>query len=87
MDSLNKIDLLAARAKNQKTSTFLVSDHVMQQIQFKQKKGFDFFAFDMFAAVSAVAASILLIIGIHCWSNMTGPLAQLYTPLSGASLW
>lgn len=87
MDTLDKIELLAKRAKKQNISTFFVADRVMEQIQCKQPKVIDFFAFDVFAAVSAIAASILLIVGLHSWSYITGPLARLYTPLSGASLW
>lgn len=46
-----------------------------------------YFAFDVFAAVAAVAAAVLLVIGIHAYLEMTGPVVRLYPSVSGASLW
>ena len=87
MDTLNKIVMLAERAKKHESPTFSVADRVMKQIQSKQTAVANFFIFDIFAAAAAVAASVVLFFGIQCWSYITSPLTKLFAPLSGGSLW
>jgi hypothetical protein len=87
MDTINKIGKLVEKAQNQQTPVLFVSERVMQRIKSRHNHVASFFAFDMFALASAVAASVLLFIGIQSWFYITNPLARLYAPLSGISLW
>jgi hypothetical protein len=87
MDTINNLKKLAVKGREQELPVFFVSDRVIQRIHSKPAATANFFAFDIFAIASAVAASILLFIGIQSWLYITNPLTRLFAPLSGINIW
>ncbi len=86
MDTLKKIELLLQEAAQQPTPVFRVGDKVMDELGQMEDTG-NFLTFDLFAAVSAVAASVLLFWAISAWMTMSDPMNVLVEPLQEVALW
>ena len=87
MDTLEGIEKLAQQAREEKTPVFNVADRVLQQIRAGETETFCFTVFDIFAAVSAIAASVVGYFSIGTWRFITSPLMQFFTPLQEIRLW
>ncbi|MDD5458461.1 MAG: hypothetical protein PHF37_03615 [Phycisphaerae bacterium] len=78
---------LAFVARNEQPPFFDVSDDVLLRIDSLGQPKYTFLPFDFFAAVSAVAASVVAFLSIHAWQSIVNPLVQLFTPLQEVPLW
>jgi hypothetical protein len=87
MDTLEGIEKLARRAREEKTPDFDVADQVMQQIRTEETESFSFTVFDLFATASAVAASVVGYFSLGAWKFIASPLMQFFTPLQEIRLW
>lgn len=87
MDTLRAIEKLAQRTKGERVPSFDVADRVLQQIRAEEAQSFGFVAFDLFASISAVAASVVGYFTIGALRSVTSPLMQFLTPLQEARLW
>jgi len=87
MDTLKAIEKLSQKARNEKTPVFDVADSVLLRIRSHTKLAMSFRSFDLFAGVSAVAASIVLFLAVDFWLSMTSPIMEIFTPLQEAPLW
>ena len=81
------IEKLAQKAQNEAIPQFSVSNMVMAQIELQQQRKFGLWPFEVFAGVSAVAASIVVFFSIQAWHNIVNPLVQLVAPYQGVQLW
>ena len=87
MDTLDSIEKLARHAREEKTPNFDIADQVMQQIRAEETETFSFTVFDLFAAASAVAASVVGYFSIGAWRFIASPLMQFFAPLQEVRLW
>ena len=65
---------------------FSVGDKVMHRLSQTDEQE-SFLTFDVFAAVSAIAASIILFWAISAWLTMSDPMNVLVEPLQEVALW
>lgn len=81
------IEKLAQKARTEAIPQFSVSNRVMAQIDLIERQPTGLWPFQIFAGVSAVAASIVIFFSIQAWQTIVNPLAQLFATSQGASLW
>ena len=87
MDTIKAIEKLAQQADGEKVPSFDVSAKVMQQIRAEEAESFGFVAFDLFASISAVAASVVGYFSIGALKSVTSPLMQFLAPLQEVRIW
>lgn len=87
MDTLEGINKLARQAREEKPPHFNVADQVLKQIRSEETEAFSFTVFDLFAAASAVAASVVGYFSIGAWRFIASPLMQFFAPLQEVRLW
>ena len=81
------IEKLAQKARIEAVPQFSVSNRVMAQIELIDRQPTGLWPFEIFAGVSAVAASIVVFFSIQAWQTVFNPLYQLLSPYQGVSLW
>ena len=86
MDTLKKIEHLLQQAAQQPTPIFHVGDKVMDQLN-QADETENYLTFDVFAAISAIAATALLFWAISAWLTMSDPMNILVEPLQEVALW
>ena len=87
MDTIRAIEKLAQQTNGEKVPSFDVSAKVMQQIRAEEAESFRFVAFDLFASISAIAASVVGYISIGALRSVSSPLMQFLTPLQEVRIW
>ena len=87
MDTLDAIEKLAKRTQGEKTPGFNVADKVLQQISLAEEQKLGFIIFELFASISAVAASVVGYFSIGALRSATSPLMQFLAPLQEVRLW
>ena len=87
MDTLEAIKKLAQQARQEKTPEFNVAERVLQQIQPEDEGTFGFIVFDIFASLSALAASVVGYCSVGALKSITSPLVQFFAPLQEVRLW
>jgi hypothetical protein len=87
MDTLRAIEKLAKQTEGEKVPSFDVSPKVLQRIEAEEAESFGFVAFDLFASISAVAASVVGYFSIGAFRSVTSPLMQFLTPLQEVAIW
>ncbi|MHC4073900.1 MAG: hypothetical protein ACYSW0_21560 [Planctomycetota bacterium] len=87
MDTLKAIEKLAQETQGEKVPAFDVADNVLRQIRAGEEETLGFFVFDLFASVSAVAASVVGYISVGALKSMTNPLMEFVAPLQEVRLW
>jgi len=87
MDILEAIEKLAKQAREEKIPGFGVADRILQRIRPEETKAASFIVFDLFAGVSAVAASVVCYFSVGVWRFITSPLMQFFAPLQEVRLW
>ncbi|MFA5292111.1 MAG: hypothetical protein WC496_03660 [Phycisphaerae bacterium] len=88
MDKIIKIiEKLAKTARNEALPQFDVSDDVMTRISLLQHEKVGLLPLEVFAGLTAVAASIVTFFSIQAWNYIVNPLFQLFAPYQGVSLW
>ena len=86
MDTLEAIEKLAQQARREKTPTFNVAERIMYRIRPEEDK-FSFIVLELFASISAVAASVVGYFSVGVLRSLTSPLMQFFTPLQEVRLW
>jgi hypothetical protein len=88
MDKLiNIIDKLAIRAHDEVLPEFSVADGVITRIGLMRRSGQGLLPYEIFAGVTAVAASIVLFFSLQALQTILNPMYQLLVPNQGATLW
>jgi hypothetical protein len=86
MDTLKKIETLFQQAAAEPTPVFGVAPKVLFRLA-QVSESLSFLTFDMVAAVSAVAASIILFWAINTWIQLSDPMIAWLTPIQEVPLW
>jgi hypothetical protein len=87
MDTLKGIEKLAKKAQMQKIPAFGISDQIADRLRLSRPETASFAVFDVFAGISAVAASVALYIGLNAWTHLMNPMTQFFAPLQEIRLW
>ncbi len=87
MDTLRAIDKLAKQTKGETVPSFDVSAKVLQRIDSEEAQSVGLVAFELFASISAVAASVVGYFSIGALRSVTSPLMQFLTPLQEVAIW
>ena len=87
MDTLKAIEKLAQQADGEKVPAFDVTAKVLHQIKSGEAESFGIVAFELFASISAVAASVVGYFSIGALRSITSPLMQFLTPLQEVRIW
>lgn len=87
MDTLKAIEKLAQAAQEEKALQFDVANTIMSQIDASKKRTVSLLPFDIFSAITAVAASVVTFLSVNAWQYISEPLARLFVPLREISLW
>jgi len=87
MDSLRAIEKLARQTKGEKVPSFDVTAKVLQRIESEEAESVGLVAFELFASISAVAASVVGYFSIGALKSVTSPLMQFLAPLQEVRIW
>ncbi|HBG28910.1 MAG: hypothetical protein A2Y10_16615 [Planctomycetes bacterium GWF2_41_51] len=88
MDKIIEIlDKLAERAQSEILPQIDVSNGVMTRISLMRGQKPSLLPLEVFAGLTAVAASIVIFFSIQAWHNIVNPFYQLFAPYQGVSLW
>lgn len=87
MDTLKTIEKLAQAARSEASPMFDVSGYVLGQMRMVQVQKANLLPIEFFAALTAVAASIVIVLSVNAWQTIINPMAQLIAPLQESSLW
>jgi len=87
MDTLKAIEKLAQKARGEETPAFNVANRILFRIRTEQKDKFSFVALELFASISAVAASVVAYLSVGALRSLTSPLMQFFAPLREVRLW
>jgi len=85
MDELEAIEQLVTRARCEAPQVGSISGQIAARI--RQTAPSRVIPLSVFAAVSAVAATIALALGAYFWLTASDPLTELYAPLQVGRLW
>jgi hypothetical protein len=86
MDTLDAIEKLAQQARGEKTPEFNVAERILYRLRPEEDK-ISFIVLELFASVSAVAASVVGYFSVGVLRSLTSPLMQFLTPLQEVRLW
>jgi hypothetical protein len=87
MDSLEAIEKLAKQTKVEKVPSFDVTAKVLRRISSEEAEPVGLVAFELFASISAVAASVVGYFSIGALKSVTSPLMQFLAPLQEVAIW
>ena len=87
MDAITIIEKLAKTAQKAKTPQIDVSRAVMVELGLLQRETISVISYEWFAGISAVAASILILLSLGAWQYMVGPFVQFFVPFQEAMPW
>ena len=83
MDTLDGIEQLVACAREEDAPAPDVSGRVLQLIGSGRR--FQNTGLSLYAAASAVAASVALFFAVDCWISLNDPMMELFAPLQVAA--
>lgn len=86
MDTLDAIEKLAQQARREKTPEFNVAERILYRLRPEEDK-ISFIVLELFASISAVAASVAGYFSVGVLRSLTSPLMQFLTPLQEVRLW
>jgi hypothetical protein len=87
MDTLNGIETLGHKARQEHPPVFHVSGDVLSQMEYMTTETFSLLPFNCFAGISAVAASIMLFLSVKTWTYLNDPIMEFFAPLPEIGLW
>ena len=87
MDALEGLAKLARRAREEATPVFGVSEAVRLRILSERTETVTLIPLGLFGGLSALAASVIMILAIQFWNYMTSPVMELVAPLPEIRLW
>ena len=82
MNELKAFEPLAAAAAREKAPEIDVTDRVLERIGPRWESGPAEVPLAVFSAVSVLAASIALVMGLQAWYLLCDPLGSLFQPLT-----
>jgi hypothetical protein len=87
MDALEGLAKLARRAREETTPVFGVSEAVRLRILSERTETVTLIPLGLFGGLSALAASVIMILALQFWNYMTSPVMELVAPLPEIRLW
>jgi hypothetical protein len=87
MDALEGLAKLARRACEESTPVFGVSEAVRLRILSERTETVTLIPLGLFGGLSALAASVIMVLAIQFWNYMTSPVMELVAPLPEIRLW
>jgi len=87
MDTLKAIEKLAGKAREEEIPAFGVAERISLRLRTEEKGNVGFVVFDVFASISALAASVVVYFSIGVLRSLSSPLMQFFTPLQEVRLW
>ena len=87
MDTLKAIENLADKARQEKIPSFNVAERISLRLRTEEEGNVGFVVFDVFASLSALAASVVVYFSIGTLRSLSSPLMQFFTPLQEVRLW
>ena len=87
MDALEGLAKLARRAREESTPVFGVSEAVRLRILSERTETVTLIPLGLFGGLSALAASVIMILALQFWNYMTSPVMELVAPLPEIRLW
>jgi hypothetical protein len=87
MDALEGLAKLARRAREESTPVFGVSEAVRLRILSEKTETVTLIPLGLFGGLSALAASVIMILALQFWNYMTSPVMELVAPLPEIRLW
>ena len=87
MDALEGLAKLARRAREESTPVFGVSEAVRLRILSETTETVTLIPLGLFGGLSALAASVIMVLAIQFWNYMTSPVMELVAPLPEIRLW
>jgi hypothetical protein len=87
MDALEGLAKLARRAREETTPVFGVSEAVRLRILSEGTETVTLIPLGLFGGLSALAASVIMVLAIQFWNYMTSPVMELVVPLREIRLW
>jgi hypothetical protein len=89
MDALEGLAKLARRARKETTPVFGVSEAVRLRIRSErtETETVTLIPLGLVGGLSALAASVIMILALQFWSYMTSPVMELVAPLPEIRLW
>ncbi|MEN6386882.1 MAG: hypothetical protein ABFD79_17010 [Phycisphaerales bacterium] len=84
---MNIIDKLAVKAHDEVLPQFSIADDVMTRIGLMKRNGQGLLPLELFAGVTAVAATIVLFFSLQALQTLLNPMYQLLAPNQGVTLW
>jgi hypothetical protein len=85
MDTLKFIENLFFESRNENGPDVDVSEKVLWRL--RSVRELRVAPFTLFAAASAVAASLVLFFAIHSWNYMNNPIMEFFVPVQEGWLW
>ena len=85
MDELKALEELARQARKEEPPVRGVTARVLAEI--RSRRRFRVRPLSVFAAASAVAASVLLAVAVHYWTSAPDPLTELCASFEVTELW
>ena len=89
MDALEGLAKLARRAREETTPVFGVSEAVRLRILSERAEtgSVTLIPLGLFGGLSALAASVIMVLALQFWNYMTSPVMELVAPLPEIRLW
>jgi len=87
MDTLEGLAKLARRAREEQTPVFGVAEMVRLRIQSESRQSVTLIPLGLFGRLSALSASVIMVLAIQFWNYMTSPVMELVAPLPEIRLW
>jgi len=87
MDAVEGLAKLARRAREESTPVFGVSEAVRLRILSERTETVTLIPLGLFGGLSALAASVIMVLAIQFWNYMTSPVMELVAPLPEIRLW
>ncbi len=85
MDELKAIEKLVERAKLEPVDVPSVADGILERMHHSPPRRIT--PLSVLAVASAVAATIVLAMGLYFWMAAPDPLTELYAPVQVGGLW
>ncbi len=85
MDTLNSIDSLAQRAREEAPPNVDVSARVLMAIRARQASS-RILPLSIVAAVSAVAAAVIVVVAVTALTGAADPMMELFVPLESVTI-
>lgn len=87
MDTLEGLEKLVRKARQEEPPVFAVAEHVQLRVRFQRPHALTLIPLEVLGGLSAVAASIIVSMAVELWKYMSHPVMELLAPLPEIPLW